>query len=251
MDKIREEKKERIYGLVGGIAPPAREINTVHRSRATLLYTDPDGGDVMELRYSPNQKSPFVEEQKGNVTKASVFFQGGMLRVPAQNLALQYFLAFHPQNEANNGAIFFEQKPEEKAEVTVSFFEAKAEAFEIIKGLDIDGIEKLMWNIQGDSVFKTSAKELKRDLYLEAEESPGTIVDIYNSKTAELKYIAGKSIKQGFIVVTGDDRVVTWENGKTRITTIPIDKTTTQGLADFFMSDKGEPVLKKLREKLK
>lgn len=249
IEKIKGERKERTYGLVGGMTPESREINTHHRPRAPLFWHDPDTGENLELYLSKNQNTPFRKEQKGAVYREELFFSGGLLRVPATDLATQMLLAFHPQNEEWGGRVFFESKPDEEAEVTVETFEQKAEAYSIIGDSSIEDIEKIMYHFNGELVFKQPSSQLKRDLYLVAEKQPEQVIDIAGSTTAYLQYVAAKAISEKIINVNGD-RVVSFANG-TSITVLPVDKTNVQGLADFFATDKGEAVLKSIKKQLK
>ena len=51
-----------------------------------------------ELRYATNQNSPFVEEQKGEVTLGHIIFEDGVLAVPKQKQNLQKLLSlYHPK----------------------------------------------------------------------------------------------------------------------------------------------------------
>ena len=51
-----------------------------------------------ELRYATNQASPFVDEQKGEVTMGHIVFEDGVLNVPKEKQNLQKLLSlYHPR----------------------------------------------------------------------------------------------------------------------------------------------------------
>ena len=74
--------KDRTYVLTGGKAPLSWTIQSKHTARKPLLWFDEETNEQRELRYASNQKSLFVDEQKGNATLAHVVFLDGILEVP-------------------------------------------------------------------------------------------------------------------------------------------------------------------------
>ena len=85
MSKTKEIKapkweiKTRVYYLLHDITPLTFTLQTKHSTQYPLLYFDKSTNTQRELRYATNQNSPFVDEQKGEVTLGHVIFEEGML----------------------------------------------------------------------------------------------------------------------------------------------------------------------------
>ena len=79
--------KDRHYFLKGKREPISFKLGSRHTSRHKLLWFDPEKGYERELRYASNQKSPFVDEQKGEVTLEHIIFENGTLSVPKEKQA--------------------------------------------------------------------------------------------------------------------------------------------------------------------
>ena len=109
---MKLESKDRIYKLTRDKAPLSCIIPSRNSRRAPLLYFDEEKGYNRALRYSRNQRSPFEDEQDGNVIVEPIIFEDGLLRVPKSNPVLQQFLEFHPLN----GKKFVEDNFEKIAE---------------------------------------------------------------------------------------------------------------------------------------
>ena len=87
------ELKDRSYVLSGGMSPLTYKIRSVG-----MLWFDEDKKINRELRYAPNQKSLFVDEQDDRVQIEHVIFENGALYVPRTNVVLQQLLSnYHQQ----------------------------------------------------------------------------------------------------------------------------------------------------------
>ena len=74
------EIKDRTYYLLGK-SPLTFTIASKHTGRNPMLWFDKETGEQKELRYATNQNSPFVNEQKGQVTLGHIIFRDGSLFV--------------------------------------------------------------------------------------------------------------------------------------------------------------------------
>ena len=91
------EIKDRQYYLLGGKEPLTYTLSSRHTQRYPLLWFDEEKNEQRALRYATNQNSPFVDEQKGEVTLKHIQFKDGVLNVPKQYQALQKLLSlYHP-----------------------------------------------------------------------------------------------------------------------------------------------------------
>ena len=101
------EIKNRLYEIASGKEPLVFSIVTSHSNRKPMLWFDEEQGYQRELRYATNQRSPFVDEQKGQVTMGRIIFRDGKLNVPKENIVLQKLLSlYHPELIAREGCLF-------------------------------------------------------------------------------------------------------------------------------------------------
>ena len=240
--------KPRVYQLTGDFTPPLRQIRSKHQYDNHLMYFDEEKKENRELRYYSAAKSPFVDAQPHEGVRVEhIFFIEGYLNTSRESIALQQFLEVHP----DNGHIFIELKPEKEAEEEVQDFETLASAFEIVKHLKIEEIEAIMYDEIGDNVFSTSSKELKRDLWVLADNEPEYIIDFADDATIVNRYIARKAEKFGVIDVVDDGRTIRWASNKKKFASVELDETPYSALANFFLTDDGVAAKTKIIEKLK
>ena len=69
------EIKSRTYLVKGKKQPLTLTIPSKHTRKHALLYFDRNKGEQRELRYATNMNSPFVDEQKGEVTLGHITFK--------------------------------------------------------------------------------------------------------------------------------------------------------------------------------
>ena len=240
--------KPRIYELTGNSTPPLRQIRSKHKYDNHLTVFDDKENQTRELRFSSTAKSPFVDEQPDKGVRVEhIFFREGYLNTSREQVALQQFLAIHP----DNGSIFIELRPDVDAAEEVKDFETLATAFEIVKHLKFDDIEAIMYDEIGDEVFTTSSKELKRDLWVITDNDPEYIIGFADDATITNKFIARKAVKFKIVDIVDDGRTARWTSNKKKIVAIDTDLTPYTALAHFFLTDDGVAVKAKVLEKLK
>ena len=244
------EIKGRVYELVGKYSPPLRQIRSKHSYSSPLLVLDEDKKQNRAIRFALNQSSPFVDEQGDKHVKTShILFEEGMLVTSSSDIGLQQFLHIHPDNTANGGKLFAEIKPEVEAEEEVEDFEARAEAYEFVRNAKADNIAAVMFSQIGNEVFKTSTKELKRDLYVLADNEPDFLLQLADKDTYKLQYVAAQAVKHEIFVLDG--KLVKWKSNGRKVCSIPVDKNTHTAIGDFFTTDDGVEVKAKVDELLK
>ena len=97
------EIKDRLYILKGGKKPLSRSIKS-----ANIYYFDEEKGYERELKYCQNQKTPFVDEMKGDQRLEHIIFRSGNLFVEKEKVTLQKLLSLYHPNRDN---IYEEYKP--------------------------------------------------------------------------------------------------------------------------------------------
>ena len=86
--KPKWEVKDRVYYLKGNRQPLSRSIRS-----SNIYWFDEEKQYERELKYCENQKTPFVDEMKGDQRMAHIVFRGGTLFVPKEQTVLQKLLS--------------------------------------------------------------------------------------------------------------------------------------------------------------
>ena len=168
--KPKWEIKDRMYYLKGKKKPLSRSIRS-----ANVYWFDNEKGFERELKYCQNQRTPFVDEMKGDQRLEHIIFRSGSLFVPKEKTVLQKFLSlYHPDRDV----LYYEDKPVEKAKNQLDWLEFEVEALKIAKDLDIDMVEAIMRVEIGSKVNDLSSKELRRDLILFARRNPQLFIEL-------------------------------------------------------------------------
>jgi len=86
------ELKDRIYRLKGNKNPLSRSVRS-----ANIHWFDEEKGYERELKYTSNQRTPFVDEMTGDQRMEHIIFRNGMLIVEREKVILQKLLSmYHP-----------------------------------------------------------------------------------------------------------------------------------------------------------
>ena len=111
--------KDRVYALKEGLSPLSYTIKSFN-----IYYFDEEKGYERELKYTNNQKTPFVDEFVGDAKLEHITFEDGTLMVPKSKQTLQKLLSlYHPQRNK----LFFEFAPEANAEDELDIMELEVE----------------------------------------------------------------------------------------------------------------------------
>ena len=244
---VKWEYKDRNYYLMNGKNPLTYTIPSRHSRRYPLLHFDEKVGYERELRYASNQQSPYVDEQKGEVTLAHVVFRDGVLRVPKEKRNLQHFLSLHP----HNGITFMEFDPIQKAEFDYEDIEAEIAALNMAYDMDLDKAEAIMRVEVGSKVSDLSSKELRRDLLVFAKRNPDLFLDLCEDENVELRNFGIKATEQRIIKLADDQRTFSWASNGRKLMTVPFDEHPYSALAAWLKTDEGLEVYKSIEKKLK
>ena len=238
---------DKVYLLKGAQQPPVVTLQSKHTRRKPLLYFDKEKGHQQELRYATNQKSPFVEEQKGVATLGHISFRSGKLIVPETKPNLIKFLELHPLN----GTLFFEYKPVEIATNQVDAIELEFNALSLAKKLEIDDLEAIMRVELGSKVRKMSSKEIKRDALMFAKRKPSAFIELAGDDNVQLRNVGIKAVEADIIKLSNDNRKFTWASNGRKLFTVPFEEHPYSALAAWLKTDEGLEVLKTLEKRLK
>ena len=236
------ELKDRTYLLSGGMSPLTYKIRSVG-----MLWFDEDKKINRELRYAPNQKSLFVDEQDDRVQIEHVIFENGALYVPRTNVVLQQLLSnYHPEA----GKVWEEIDELQEAVDDIDQIELELEALKLVQELEIEHLEAILRTELGSEVTTMSSKEIKRDCYLFAKNNPGLFTEIANDEDIKLRNLANRSVENGVVNLADDNTTFKWAKTGKKILTVPFDEHPYTAFARFLKTDDGINVMKAIEKKL-
>jgi len=241
------EMKDRRYYLLNEKEPLTYTLNSRNTSRHPLLWFDEKTGEQKELRYATNQNSPFVSEQKGEVTLGHIVFEDGVLAVPKEKQNLQKLLSlYHPKKNT----IYTEWEAEVVAEDELEDINVELDAMLAAKEMDIDHAEAVLRVEIGSKVSSLSSKELRRDLLLMARKNPTAFLAIASDENVGLRNVGIRAEEQGIIKISQDQGTFHWGSNDRKLMTIPFDENPYSALAAWFKTDEGVEVFKTIQKKL-
>ena len=199
------EIRDRRYTLRNNMEPLTFTIPSKHTRKHSLLYFDEESGKQKELRYATNQDSPFVEDQKGEVTLGHIIFQDGVLFVPKAKQNLQKLLSlYHPSRLKS----YDEFNAVQEATDELGLLELQVAAMTYAKDIDIDLAEAIMRAEIGSKVSELSSKELRRDLLLFARRNPQLMLELVTDKNVQLRNFGIKATELGIINLSSDQETL-------------------------------------------
>tara|TARA_R100001530_G_scaffold100808_1_gene70104 strand:+ start:333 stop:1094 length:762 start_codon:yes stop_codon:yes gene_type:complete len=237
------EIKDRNYYLIGNDTPIMHMIRSKN-----IFWFDSDKGHERELRATTNQKTPFVDEFKGNVGLMHIIFRDGGLYVPKNKQTLQKLLSlYHPQK----GLTYDEVDNRAKAKDDLDIIEVQIDAMNAARELDVDHAEAVLRVEEGSKVSEMSSKEIKRDVLLFARKNPSLFLELAKDGNVELRNIGIKAVEASILTLSGDNRTFTWGTTKRKVLTVPFEEHPYSALAAFFKTDEGLEVYKNIQKRLK
>ena len=239
--------KDRLYELTR-TKPLVFTLPTAHSRKKSLLYFDEELGYQRELRYATNQRSCFVEEQKGQIVMGRIVFRDGVLRVPKENVALQKLLSlYHPALKSN---IYEEYKPAQQASNEVDWIEFELQALNLAKTLSVEEAEAILRVEMGAAVTELSSSEIKRDVLIFAKKNPNLFLQLATDENTQLRSFGAKAVEQGILTLSQDQRTFTYGSNGRKIMTVPFDEHPYFALSAFFRTDEGMEVYKAIEKRL-
>ena len=236
------EIKDRIYYLKGNKKPLSRSIKS-----ANIYWFDKEAGYERELKYTSNQRTPFVDEMQGDQRLEHVVFRNGALFVEKNKTTLQKLLSlYHPHKDT----IFYEHQPELVAEDEIEILELEVDALMAARDMDIDMAEAILRVEKGSSVSKMSSKELKRDLLIFARNNPALFLELATDENVQLRNFGIKATELNIIKLSQDQRNFLWGTNNRVIMTVPFDEHPYTALAHWFKTDEGMEIYASIEKRL-
>ena len=235
--------KDRVYALKEGLAPLSYTIKS-----SNIYYFDEEKGYERELKYTNNQKTPFVDEFVGDAKLEHITFEDGTLDVPKSKQTLQKLLSlYHPQRNK----LFFEFDPEANAEDELDVMELEVEALNAAMSMEIDQVEAIVRTEVGNKASQMSSKELKRDLINIAKKDPRLFLELANDENINIRNMGIRAVEAGIIKLSPDQRTFTWGSTNRQLATVPYEENPYSALTAFFKTDEGIEVYKAIEKRLK
>ena len=235
------EVKDRVYHLKGK-TPLSKLIKG-----SDIYWFDKEKGYERELKYTSNQRTPFVDEMVGDQRLEHIIFRNGNLAVPKNKTVLQKLLSlYHPLRKI----IYDEHKPLIIAENQVDMIELELKALNAASNLDIDTAEAVMRVELGSKVSGMSSKELKRDLLLYAKQNPNLFLELVNDDNVLLRNFGIKATEMGLLKLSGDQRTFIWGSNNRKLMNVPFDEHPYSALAAWFKTDEGMEIYSNIEKQL-
>jgi len=236
------EVKDRLYILKGGKQPLSRSIKS-----ADIYWFDEEKGYERELKYCQNQKTPFVDEMKGDQRLEHIIFRSGQLFIPKEKTVLQKLLSlYHPHKDK----LYEEFKPAKIAADEIDVLEQQVEALVAARNIDIDMAEAIMRAERGSKVSDLSSKELRRDLLVFARNNPKLFLELADDENVMLRNFGIKAVEAGILRLSSDQRNFLWGSNGRKIMVIPFDEHPYTALAHWFKTDEGMEIYSNIEKRL-
>ena len=236
------EIKDRMYNLKGGKKPLSRSIKS-----ANIFWFDEEKGYERELKYTRNQRTPFVDEMKGDQRLGHIIFRSGSLFVPREQTTLQKLLSlYHPHRDK----LYEEYKPAALAEEEIDILEMQVDALTAARNVDIDMAEAIMRVEKGSNVSTMSSKELRRDLLVFARNNPKLFLELADDENVMLRNFGIRAVEAGVLRLSSDQRNFLWGSTGRKIMVIPFDEHPYTALAHWFKTDEGMEIYSNIEKRL-
>lgn len=237
------EIKDRTYILNNDLSPLTFTLKSKN-----IYWFDKELGYERELKHTLNQKTPFVDEFKGDARLAHIVFEDGVLTVPKEKQPLQKLLSlYHPAKNK----VYSEFDPVEEAIDEVHEIEMEIEALNAAKNMDIDQAEAIVRTEAGNEVSNMTSKEIKRDLLLFARNAPRLFLELAKDENIQIRNTGIRAVEAGIIKLSDDNRTFKWGTNGRKLMTVPFDENPYSALAAYFKTDDGVEIFQTIEKKLK
>ena len=234
--------KDRVYKLNSDRAPIVKII----KSR-NLYWFDEELGYEREIKLTTNQKTPFVDEFKGEARLDNIIFRDGFLSVPKNKQVMQKILSLYHPGKDNR---YIEVDEVKIAENDLDYLEMEISALNSAKSMDVDQAEAVLRVELGSKVSNMSSKEIRRDVLLMARNNPEMFLELANDDNVNLRNIGIKATEANIIKLAADQRTFKWGSNGRKLMTVPFDENPYSALAAWFKTDEGMEIYSNIEKRL-
>ena len=238
---------DKVYKLTAG-NPLSYSLAARNHPRFPLMWYDEKKNENRALRYAVNQKSPFEDEQDGNVIIEPIIFEDGFLSVPRTNPVLQAFLHYHPLN----GRVFLEVDEEKDAAYEVEDLDLEIDALVEARKLSLEQIETLTRVMFGKDPSTISTAELRRDILVFAKTDPRGFLATLNDPELQFQAKVRLFFEEKLLALRNNDKEVWFSTptNKKKMLSVPYGEDPYEMAGFFLSSDEGIDALKMLEANL-
>ena len=241
------EIKDRTYILSGIKQPLVFTIPGRHSRKRPLLWWDEEQQIQRELRYATNQNSPFVDEQKGQITLGRIVFRNGSLFVPGRMQNLQKLLSlYHPLKDK----MYYEHDIQVIATDQLDVINLEVDALIAAKQLSVDEAEAILRVEYGNAVSQMTSKEIQRDILLFAKQRSALFLNLMQDDDVHLRNFAIKAVEANIIKLAGDNRSFQWASNGRKLFEVPFEEHPYSAISAWFKTDDGLVVVKDIEKRL-
>jgi hypothetical protein len=246
MKNKKNQPQDMVFVLNRKNAPLSFMLNSRNTSSNPLMHWD--GTQNRALRYAKNQKSPFEDEQDGQLVLEPIIFEDGSLFVPKTNPALQQFLMYHPGFNKTFSLLDNEKDAKEDIEVLNMEVDALIKA----KELSLDMMVTIARVQLGIDVDKTSTPEIKRDVLVYARNYPEDFLMTIQDPSLKVQDTVARCFEETVLRMRNKNRdvYINLPKNKSRLLTLPVGEDRNYAVANYLKTDDGLPTLKMLESHL-
>jgi hypothetical protein len=241
-NKFEEEEisKVKIYVIEsgGGI------VYRIPQSEFSVF--DEEKGFNRAIRYCPNERSIFVDEQQKDALREQVVFYEGQLIVGPERKNLQDYLDRHPMNLANGGGTFRVLENDKKSAKEVEDEFTKLDAVILVRDKSIDELLPVAMSLGINTNQKNI--EIKRELLQEAKANPIRFMELFDSPAVKARAIVMQCVD--FQIINPKVDGMYWYDSNRLIIASPAGQDTVEVMTRFCLTDKGSIVFNELQEQL-
>lgn len=246
MKNKKNQPQDMVFILTQKNIPLSFMLNSRNTQSNPLMHWD--GERNRALRYAKNQKSPFEDEQDGQLVLEPIIFEDGSLFVPKTNPALQQFLMYHPGFNKSFKLLDNEKDAKDDIEVLNMEVDALIKA----KELSLDMMVTIARVQLGIDVDKTSTPEIKRDVLVYARNYPEDFLMTIQDPSLKVQDTVARCFEETILRLRNKNRdvYINLPKNKSRLLTLPIGEDRNYAVANYLKTDDGLPTLKMLESHL-
>ncbi len=221
-------------------------------------------GYKINLRYSDQFDTPFVDEQKTNEAVRVEMVNLSLeepVPIPTNEMCKLMYLLLHPNNHENldqsntllmeNATTFYLEDLEKEAKDQMAMYELKDEAVDLCKKGDIDDVKAAYYVISGEDVSQMTNIELRTSLRTLSENYPEDVIEAFSDSKTRARFTYQTAIILTHLFVSEDGTDL--KSGKTNNTILSIvtgADMETEFATWCTSTDKGKDFLEVLKEDL-
>lgn len=219
---------------------PMGAVFMMHQRGLTVF--DEEKNIVREIRYCPNEPSPWRDEQSESATRKSIIFQEGRLFVNHNQPNLLEYMLLHPGNTANGGSLFGAVNKEKKAEIKVDKEFMMADAITMVRDKDMD--ELLSVAVAASIDIDRPVSEIKHDLLVYAKRNPENFIKSFDNPSVTMKTKVLMAAKYQVIKTT--ESGIYWTDSGKQILSVPAGKNPVDVFVRYCLTESAVPVVEEM-----